>query len=234
MNGSRCWAVVPAAGSGSRFGAATPKQYVMLAGKAVIEHSLAALCRSQCINAVVVAVAANDTTFATLPISREAKVQCCTGGADRARSVLAALKVLDGQAASDDWILVHDAARPLLTTADIQQLYQALQQQSCGGLWAQPVADTLKQVQAGCVTATLDRNSIWRAQTPQLFRFGLLRKALQQALAQGLAISDEASALEAAGYQPVVVPGPAANIKITWPEDITLAEFYLRQQKVTG
>jgi len=225
-----CWAVVPAAGVGKRMQADRPKQYLSLAGKTVLEQTLARLLASGAFQAVVVAISVEDPYWPELTVSRHQQVITAAGGKERADSVLSALKALQGRAAEDDWVLVHDAARPCLTTADIRQLIDTLKDDAVGGILALSSHDTLKQVEDGDkISATVDRKHIWRALTPQMFRYGMLRDALQQAEGNP-AITDESSALEILGLQPKIVEGRPDNIKITRPEDLALAQFYMEQQ----
>ncbi|MCV6628189.1 MAG: 2-C-methyl-D-erythritol 4-phosphate cytidylyltransferase [Cellvibrionaceae bacterium] len=225
-NKPRYWAVIPAAGVGARMGADRPKQYLPLAGKTVIEHSIAALVALDSIASITLALAPADPYWPELKISGPIRV--VDGGRERADSVLNALRSLQGEADADDWVLVHDAARPCVRHSALLALLAQLAEHPVGGILAHPLADTLKQSDARQqVEATLDRSRIWAAQTPQLFRFGLLLNALEQALQQGLAVTDEASAIEQAGLKAALVDGPADNIKITRPEDLPLAEFIL-------
>jgi 2-C-methyl-D-erythritol 4-phosphate cytidylyltransferase len=207
-----------------------PKQYLPLAGKTVIEHTLSRLLDSKAFQAVVVAISVEDPYWPELAVSTHPEVITAPGGKERADSVLSALKALQGRAAEEDWVLVHDAARPCLTTADIQQLITVLNEDAVGGILALSSHDTLKQVEGHSITVTVDRKHIWRALTPQMFRYGKLRDALQQAEGNP-AITDEASALEMQGLQPKIVEGRPDNIKITRPEDLALAQFYLEQQQ---
>lgn len=224
-----CWAVVPAAGVGKRMQADRPKQYLPLAGKTVIEHTLIRLLQSDCFKAVAVAISEEDPYWPELAIAQHPQVITAAGGKERADSVLSALKSLSTQAEEQDWVLVHDAARPCLTTEDIQKLIKTLENDAVGGILALASHDTLKQVSATTITASIDRQTIWRALTPQMFRYGMLRDALQ-ASEGNLAITDEASALELQGLQPKIVEGRPDNIKITRPEDLALAQFYMEQQ----
>lgn len=230
MTKARLWGVVPAAGIGQRMGAACPKQYLPLAGATVIEHSVQALLDHPRIERVVVALQANDERAARLPLLSNPRVLRAQGGAERCDSVLSALSALQKFAYDEDWVLVHDAARPCVSAADIVALVARTLESGQGAVLAQPVLDTLKQVDVeGRVTTTVDRQQFWRAQTPQMFRFAELRSALQRALAQGQVITDEASAMEWAGYPVQVVEGSASNIKITRPGDLELAAYYLQQ-----
>ena len=225
-----CWAVVPAAGVGKRMQADRPKQYLPLAGKTVIEHTLARLLQSGAFQAVAVAISVEDPYWPELEIATHPEVITAPGGKERADSVLSALKALQGRAVENDWVLVHDAARPCLTGEDIRLLITTLKDDAIGGILALSSHDTLKQVDGDTISATLDRKHIWRALTPQMFRYGMLRDALQQAEGNP-AITDEASALEIQGFRPKIVEGRPDNIKITRPEDLALAQFYMEQQR---
>lgn len=230
----RCFALVPCAGIGARAGGAGPKQYAMLAGQPVVWHTLQALAAVPCLVATLVVLAADDHRFeSALPgfvgsrgwLSRD-------GGSTRGATVLAGLSVLRQRGAdAGDWVLVHDAARCLLQPAWVDRLIEACIDDPVGGLLALPLADTLKQADAESAdrcAATLDRNAKWLAQTPQMFRLSALQQALQAAGALGLAITDEASAIEATGQQPKLVPGEIENLKLTWPGDFVLAERWLQ------
>lgn len=231
------WAMVPAAGAGRRMGAATPKQYLPLLGQAVIVHTLETLLCHPCITGVVVAIGAEDGWWPTianaLPTAKPLLV--VTGGAERCHSVSNGLQSLREWAALDDWVLVHDAARPCLTCEDLDRLITELTGDPVGGLLAVPVRDTLKQADDhGRIAATVDRSQLWHALTPQMFRLGLLHDALQVALDRGLLVTDEAAAMEAAGFAPRLIQGRADNLKITRPEDLALAEFYLKHRRTAG
>jgi len=223
------WAVVPAAGVGKRMQADRPKQYLPLAGKTVLEHTLNCLLQADVFSALAVAISKEDPYWPELDCSRHEHIITAAGGQERADSPLSALKSLSAQAADNDWVLVHDAARPCLTVADIRQLINTLQQDEVGGILPLPSHDTLKNVAADSITQTIDRSVIWRALTPQMFRYGMLKQALQAAEGNP-AITDEASALEMQGLQPKIVEGRPDNIKITRPEDLALAQFYMKQQ----
>lgn len=228
----RYWVVVPAAGIGTRMGATRPKQYLYLHDKTILEHTLARLLQLPNLAGVYVALNANDDYWPQLAVSQDKRISCVKGGSERADSVLAALDALAGHAQENDWLLVHDAARPCITTGAIEQLYAQLAQHPVGGILAVPVSDTLKQVDSALqINHTLDRRLLWQAQTPQMFRLGLLRSCLSRALAEGKQITDESSALELYGYQPQIVEGRADNLKITRPEDLPLAQMILQQQE---
>lgn len=214
-------ALIPCAGTGSRAGTAIPKQYQRVAGQPLVLHTLAALAGVPRLASVLLAVAPGDQTLAGTPGVTLA--EC--GGATRAATVLGGLRALrERGAAETDWVLVHDAARCLITPALVDALIDACLPDPVGGLLAQPVADTLKRGAQGRVEATVAREGHWLAQTPQMFRLGTLAAALEAA---GDAVTDEASAIEAAGLQPRLVPGSPRNFKVTWPEDFALAEALL-------
>ena len=223
------WAVVPAAGVGKRMNADRPKQYLPLLDKTVIEHTLIRLLNSGVFTAVAVAISEEDPYWPELDIASHEKVITAAGGKERADSVLSALKAIRTLASDNDWVLVHDAARPCITATDIRHLINTLKNDEVGGILALSSHDTLKNVQADCIVGTLDRRHIWRALTPQMFRYGLLKNALEAAEGNP-AITDEASALELIGLQPKIVEGRSDNIKITRPEDLALAQFYMEHQ----
>lgn len=226
------WAVIPAAGSGNRMGAAIPKQYLQLAGKTVLEWSLALFDAHPLISGVVVALPGRDEHWARLAPALERPPVTVAGGAARHLSVLNALRRLGETARPDDWVLVHDAARPCLSRTDLDRLIAMLQGHPAGGLLGVPVPDTLKRVDArGDVTETLARDGVWRALTPQMFRLGLLTQALETAVAAGVSVTDEAGAMERAGHAVRMVEGRADNIKITTAGDLALAEVFLRERR---
>jgi 2-C-methyl-D-erythritol 4-phosphate cytidylyltransferase len=224
---SRVFAIVPAGGSGSRMGGATPKQYLPLEGKTVLGHTLHALASVAQIDGIVLVVAPTDEWIDDEPLAafgervRLARV----GGATRAHSVRNGIKQLSTKAAADDWVLVHDAARPCVRPADIARMIETLRADEVGGILAQPMADTVKRSDArGRVAATVPREQLWRAQTPQMFRLGMLLQALELQPE----VTDEAQAIEALGLAPKLVAGPATNIKITYAEDLPLASLILK------
>lgn len=226
---SNYYAVVPAAGVGKRMQADRPKQYLELCGKTVLEQTLTRLLNVGVFSAISVAVSKEDPYWPELEVSGNPKVITADGGKERADSVLSALSALKDVASDDDWVLVHDAARPCITKEDIEHLIDSLKDEPYGGILALSSHDTLKQVEGDTIQATIDRSTIWRALTPQMFRFGVLQRALQDT--QGnLAVTDEASAVELTGGVAKIVEGRPDNIKITRPEDLALAEFYLERQ----
>jgi len=227
---TRRWAVVPAAGRGSRFGSELPKQYAALLGQPVIAWTLQALLAESSVAGIVVALAEGDRRWPQLDLARDPRILTCAGGPRREHSVASALAALSGRAADTDWVLVHDAARPCLRHDDLQALFEALHDDDAvGGLLAVPVSDTLKRADAaGRVGETVSRETLWRALTPQMFRFGLLQRALALCVERGRSVTDESSAIECLGLRPTLVRGHADNIKVTNPEDAVLAEAILR------
>lgn len=222
------WAVIPAAGVGARMRANRPKQYLSVAGRTVLEHTLDCFLTHPQLKGLVVSLAVDDPFWPLLPCATHPQVIRATGGQERADSVLNGLQKLSALGASEhDWVLVHDAARPNLARTDLDALLVQLSEDAVGGLLAVPVRDTLKRVgDDGRVQATVDRRPIWQAYTPQMFRLGVLREALSAALNAGVAITDESSAIEWYGLSPRVVEGRADNLKITRPEDLE----WLRQR----
>lgn len=222
------WALIPAAGAGRRFGSVVPKQYLTLAGRMVIDHALELFTSHPACRGVVVAVDDNDALFAQSAYADHPAVHRVRGGAERYLSVACGLDALVGLAAADDWVLVHDAARPCLRVEDLNALLAELADNPPGALLGAKVRDTMKRADAdGHISATVDREGLWHAFTPQACRLSLLKRALEQARADGYAVTDEASAIEHLGLTPRMVEGHADNLKITRPEDLPLAEFYL-------
>ncbi|RZS57177.1 2-C-methyl-D-erythritol 4-phosphate cytidylyltransferase [Sphaerotilus mobilis] len=221
----RLYAVVPCAGTGSRAGLDGPKQYHRVAGRPVVAHTLAALAAVRRLGGVMVVLSPDDTQFESFVPSHRPDWVVRTGGASRADSVAAGLQALAARGASpEDWVLVHDAARCLIQPAWVDGLIDACLADPVGGLLALPLADTLKQAEAGRAVATVDRQGKWAAQTPQMFRLGRLADALRHA---GPGVTDEASAIEARGLAPRLVAGHFCNFKVTWPGDFALAEQLL-------
>lgn len=225
--------LIPAAGSGSRMGAELPKQYLPLLGKPMIYHTLSVFCDHPAISRVIVVLSPDDTDWQQYDFSAlgdKVEVLRC-GGATRAETVLNGLAAIDGQAQADTWILVHDAARPCLTREMLGRLLAELSDDEVGGLLAVPVADTLKrQAQNGRVDHTEPRAGLWRAQTPQMFHYKLLRAALRASGTE--APTDEAQAVELLGYAPKLVMGDGHNLKVTYPEDLVIAELLLNNTEI--
>jgi len=228
----RYWGIVPAAGIGTRMGASRPKQYLTIGGKTLLEHALERLLQLPQLAGLVVALHPEDRYWEQLPMAADARITVVDGGEDRSRSVLNALNFLTLRATAQDWVLVHDAVRPCVTSACIDRLCQRSVEHEVGAILGVPVSDTLKLVDAQkSIQATRDRSDLWQAQTPQMFRYQLLHQCLARALAQGEQLTDEASALEVAGYKPLMVEGRTDNIKVTRPEDLKLAELILQHQQ---
>ena len=224
------WAVIPAGGVGRRMGADRPKQYLKLLDRTVLEHSMRPFCEHPLIKGIVVVVADGDEFWPALTPARHPRVVTAPGGHERCHSVLNGLNSLAGLADGSDWVLVHDAARPCVTTTDIDSLIEGLRDHPVGGILAQPVRDTVKQAgQQYEIETTLERERLWRALTPQMFRLGLLREAIAATAGDGVLVTDEAQALERRGCRPGIVQGGSHNIKVSSPEDLALAEFYLRR-----
>lgn len=224
------WAVIPAAGVGKRMKADRPKQYLQLGDKSVLEQTLSVFVKHPRIGGIVVIVTGGDPYWAELNVELPKPLFVAAGGAERCHSVLNGLELLQQHAEDSDWVLVHDAARPCLRQGDIDHLIAELEGDAVGGILAVPVRDTMKRTDdVGRIACTEDRNGMWHALTPQMFPLGTLREALQQALADGFEVTDEASALEHIGKAPKLVEGHADNIKITRPEDLALAAFFLQQ-----
>ncbi len=232
-NTPRHWVVIPAAGVGSRMQSSLPKQYLSLHGAPILQITLDAFLHHSAFAGVMLALAPNDPYWEKLGITGE-RLHCCEGGRERVDTVFSGLQALrELGAAEDDWVWVHDAARPLLQGREIERMFEVLRNDAPdGALLALPVVDTLKRAdQNACSVATVDRNELWRAQTPQVFRLDALANALKQALRDGIAVTDEASAMEYAGFHPRLVEGSERNIKITRPQDLSAAEAFLRDNE---
>ena len=231
----RIWAIIPAAGVGTRMQAAIPKQYLPLLDRPVIGHAIERLCGHPRVHGLMVGISAGDPHWPQLG-SPAAKnfIGTFTGGATRAHTVCNGLRaLLDRGANIADWVLVHDAVRPCVRREDIDMLIDSVTREGEGGLLALPVADTVKRADgANRVIATVSREGLWRALTPQMFRLAPLHEALQSALETKREITDESAAIEQAGGKSVVVVGHGDNIKITHPGDLALAELFLKQQSV--
>lgn len=220
------WVVIPAAGVGSRMQADRPKQYLPLAGRSIIEHTLNLFLPHPQLKGLVVSLAVDDPYWPQLACAQNERIVRADGGRERADSVLSGIsKLYELGAKVEDWVLVHDAARPNLAQTDLDNLLSVLGQDEVGGLLGVPARDTLKRVGSnGRVQKTIDRSVVWQAFTPQMFRLGVLHRALADALASDVAITDEASAMEWAGYAPRMVEGRADNLKVTRPEDLAWLE----------
>lgn len=224
--------IVPAAGVGKRMLADRPKQYLKIGHKTVLEHTLEKLISHPRITRIIVALDPQDPYFDELPISQADWITRVDGGKERADSVLVGLTALD----SHSWVAVHDAARPCVSLSDLDKLFSLFENNQGGGILAMPVKDTMKRAQSEDskkVSNTVDRDGLWHALTPQFFPLAQLRQALSEALEQKVTITDEASAMEWAGWPVNLVEGSERNIKITRPDDLTLATFYISQEELT-
>ena len=227
------WALVPAAGSGRRFGGEVPKQYLQAAGKPLVEHALHALLSHPGVDGAVVALAAGDARWPGWTSLHGKPVVACIGGGERVDSVLAALRALPAGVADDALLLVHDAARPNLHAGDISSLIDAANACADGAILAAPVRDTLKRADAlQRIAMTEPRDGLWRALTPQAFRRDLLRRALERAQADGMVATDEAMAVERLGLHPALVEGREDNLKVTTPADLALADYLLSRNRM--
>lgn len=227
----KIWAVIPAAGSGSRFSKTELKQYQMIQGQTVLEHTVSRL-NDLPLSGYVLAISADDSVAKTLNLAQPDKAHFCVGGAERVHSVLNALTYLSQFALPDDLVFVHDAARPCVTQDCLNHLVNTAIQENCSAILAIPVRDTLKLVeQENNIEKTVSRDYLWQAQTPQISKLGILKDAIEKALQDGITITDEASALEYVGETVKVVQGRSDNIKITYSDDLELAKLILTVQK---
>ena len=222
-----CWAIIPAAGIGERIGGDIPKQYLQISGKTILEHALSPFLGNQRIKSLVIALNDKDTYFSCLNIQTSKDIFTVTGGQTRAQSVFNALQKIKNRINSNDFVLVHDAARPCLSENDLNELIDATLMNDVGCILASPITDTVKKVCNGSIVETLDRSELWRAYTPQMFRFHHLFNALSHCLKNNIPITDEASAIEAVGLKSCVISGAITNIKVTTPDDFVIAEKYL-------
>ena len=222
--------VVPAAGVGKRMRASCPKQYLTINDKTILEHTVQRLLNHEAICHVVIALGEFDEYFPTTSLANNNNVTRVVGGKERVDSVLAGLKILNTE--QEQWVLVHDAARPCVQHKDLTELIKYCVENDHGGILAAPVRDTMKQATStGIIDKTLDRSQMWHALTPQMYKTAELTSAIGDALAKDITITDESSAMEAFGYTSGLVNGSSDNIKITQPEDLRLAEFILQQQE---
>jgi len=231
------WAVIPAAGVGSRMGAMVPKQYLPLAGQCMLQRCVSQILQLPDVAGIVVVLAEEDAHWQSLPASADARVHTCIGGDSRALSVMAGLTHVLQLSSVESWVMVHDAARPLVAVSDIHRLLKAVYNSgSVGGILAVPVSDTLKRSdEYHLIDDTVSRQDLWQAQTPQMFRTGELLEALQsaqQADAKQALITDEASAMEIAGHMPQLVEALEPNLKITRAADLLVAEALLKHREV--
>lgn len=228
------WAVIPAAGIGSRMGLELPKQYLELCGEPVIVHTIRSIARFKPLQGILVGLSADDRWWSQAQDrlqDLDCPLETYEGGAERADTVLRGLERISLKDVADNWVLVHDAVRPLVRRSDIESLVDTVAGNPDGGLLAQPVADTLKSENEGCSVATVDRSHLWRALTPQYFPVDRLTQALIQSREFGVAVTDEASAMEFVGARPRLVPAHTDNIKLTYPSDLDIAKVLLANKK---
>ncbi len=229
------WAILPAAGIGLRMGSNTPKQYLPINGVPVISICLDKLSSVSAIEKIVVVLHPQDSHWSELNIGSDKSLLVAEGGDQRHQSVLNGLQHIQSQAEDDDWVLVHDAVRPCVRSSDIGNMINRLKNHPVGGLLGTPVDNTLKQVNEKVVVqSTVDRNSYWNALTPQMFRYGLLKKAMEKVIAEKHNVTDESAAMELLGYQPQIIEGSKDNIKLTRSIDLILASKILEIQASTS
>ncbi len=221
------WVIIPGAGMGSRFAHHQPKQYVKVVEKTILEHSIDCFLSQPWVKKIIMVLAENDTVFSQLPIAQHPKIVRVPGGLQRHISVNNALTYLKNQAAPDDWVLVHDAVRPCLHAEDLLRLVQTVSHSPVGGILAMPAQDTLKLVVESHIQHTIPRAQIWHAQTPQMFRLAPLIAAMQHCEQSGFTVTDEASAIEQSGHQPIVVEAHFPNPKLTTFKDLAYIEGLL-------
>ena len=223
----RIWAIVPAAGIGHRYGSAIPKQYLSLCGTPVLLHSIKRLLKIKEVEQILVPLSPDDTLWSSLDFSHP-KVKTIAGGCERSQSVINALEGISNVAKEEDWVLVHDAVRPCITEFDIKKIISEVRDHDVGGLLAYQVVDTIKELDGSDgVIKTIDREKLWCALTPQMFRYELIKKSLRATAMSDHPVTDEASAIEFLGLSPKIIPGEKSNIKITSAEDMLLAELII-------
>ena len=225
---NKVWAVIPAAGQGSRFKSSTPKQFLNLHGKSILEHSVHSVLSHPDVDCCIIAISPGDKRIGQSYYQQDKEVRYVSGGRERSDSVLKALQSIP---ANIDWVLVHDAARPCVSAKDITSLLNSRQQFPSGAILAAPVRDTMKRSNDNYVSKTISRDNLWHALTPQLFQLEQLKSAMSYCEKHDIVVTDEASAIEATGNKVGIVEGSNRNIKITWPEDLELAGWILEQQK---
>ena len=231
----KVWAIVPAGGTGSRMNTVIPKQYLPLNRRSVIEHTLSRLCECDSVSQLVIGIANNDAHWPQLGFKHKKLAAVVQAGAERVDTVENCLRFIVQQGGAEDWALVHDAARPCVRVAEIEALISTVNDHAAGGILAVPLSDTIKRSgKAGMgskILETVPRDDLWRAMTPQLFKVGDLLSAIEKAHSRGMLVTDEASAMEAWGVQPLLVPCSPDNIKITLPQDIQFAQMILQAQQ---
>jgi len=234
---NNAWIVVPAAGVGERMGGSTPKQYLSLGDASVLQQTLQQLLKVPDVQGIVVVLSADDTLWSGLEAAKDPRVYTVIGGSTRAESVMAGLQFVLDNSSRETWVLVHDAARALIQLSDIQRLTDAVYNSGAvGGILGMPVQDTLKRAdEYYCIEDTVDRQALWQAQTPQLFPVGSLHDAMTNALSDSkVVVTDEASAMELAGQNPLLVEALQPNFKITRPVDLRIANALLNDEVLTA
>ncbi len=228
MVDNNIWAIIPAAGIGSRMGSDIPKQYLEIGSKTILEHSASNFLKHPQIHKVIIVLHPDDDRWHKLAIAKDPKIVTVTGGEERADSVLAGLEYIQQNGGADDWVMVHDAARPCLYTLHIDNLLHARKTSPDGVILAVPSYDTVKFVdKTQTIDRTIKREAIWLAQTPQFFPCKNLQSCIKHALADSFEVTDESSAMESKGYRPALVTGSRRNIKVTEQEDLLLASVIL-------
>ncbi|GJM05623.1 MAG: 2-C-methyl-D-erythritol 4-phosphate cytidylyltransferase [marine bacterium B5-7] len=225
---AKYWVVIPAAGVGARVGADKPKQYISINNKTIIEYTIDCFIHREEIEKIVVAISKEDEYWPTLSISNHDKIMTAPGGEERYQSVLNSLQILSGKAENSDWVMVHDAARPCLNQSAIDRLIIELRTHDVGGILAMPCRDTMKRANdVGEIAQTVERESLWHAQTPQMFKYGKLLSAIEDALKNRVVVTDESMAIERMGFKPMLVSGHQENIKLTHKDDLETLKIYL-------
>jgi 2-C-methyl-D-erythritol 4-phosphate cytidylyltransferase len=227
---ARYWVVIPAAGVGARMGVDIPKQYISINDKTIIEYTIDCFIERDEIEGVVIAISKTDEYWPDMEISSHRKIITAPGGDERYQSVFNGLKVLQDKADDNDWVLVHDAARPCLSQSAIDRLMINLRKNDVGGILALPCRDTMKRAnESGDIVETVERDSLWHAQTPQMFKYGKLKTAIEKVLSEDIVVTDEAMAMEFSGYKPMLVQGHQENIKVTHKDDLKYLDLFLSE-----
>ncbi|MFT5396253.1 MAG: 2-C-methyl-D-erythritol 4-phosphate cytidylyltransferase [Gammaproteobacteria bacterium] len=225
---SKYWVVIPAAGVGSRMGVDKPKQYISINNKTIIEHTIDCFIDREEIEKIIIAISKEDEFWPTLAISNHEKIITAPGGEERYQSVLNSLQALSGKAENSDWVMVHDAARPCLNQSAIDRLIIELRTHDVGGILAMPCRDTMKRANdTGEIDKTVERDLLWHAQTPQMFKYGMLLSAIEDALKNKTVVTDESMAIERMGFKPMLIHGHQENMKLTHKDDIEPLKAYL-------
>ena len=233
MNKDKYFLVVPASGIGQRMNSTIPKQYIILEnGLTILDQCLNTILSNDLISGFIVALDKKDSYFKTSEFAKDPKlISIATGGKERFNSVLNALNDLDQNAKPNDWVLVHDAARPCIRKEDINKLIEEVADDKVGGILANRIVDTVKQINNGGLVSTIDRQKLYIAQTPQMFRYAILKDSIEKAIKSNMHITDESEALESQNYSIRIVEGSSSNIKITTQEDIHLANYFLKHHE---